>query len=69
VEDKLFPELIESNVVVTNARAVYGPQIADHAFAMLLAVTRKLNQTLPKQVNEEWDRDRENMVSSMARQR
>jgi phosphoglycerate dehydrogenase-like enzyme len=62
VEDKLFPELIESNVVVTNARAVYGPQIADHAFAMLLAVTRKLNQTLPKQVNEEWDRDRENMV-------
>src|ERR1035438_2585192 len=31
----LFPELVESNVVVTNAKNVYGPQIADHAFAFV----------------------------------
>jgi phosphoglycerate dehydrogenase-like enzyme len=30
-----------SDVVVTNAKNVYGPQIADHAFAFLLALTRK----------------------------
>ena len=44
----LFPELVESNVVVTNAKNVYGPQIADHAFAFLLALTRKLNVTIPQ---------------------
>lgn len=62
MENVLFPELIESNVVLTNTRAIYGPQIADHAFAMLLALTRRLNQTIPAQVNETWDRNRENMV-------
>jgi len=50
----LFPELVESGVVVTNAKNVYGPQIADHAFAFLLALTRKLNVTIPRQNLEEW---------------
>src|SRR3954469_9653494 len=50
----LFPELVDSNVVVTNAKNVYGPQIADHAFAFLLALTRKLNVTIPRQHLEEW---------------
>ncbi|HYI94363.1 MAG TPA: D-2-hydroxyacid dehydrogenase [Bryobacteraceae bacterium] len=57
----LFPELIESNVVVTNAKNVYGPQIADHAFAFLLALTRKLNITIPRQNLEEWPQGREGM--------
>jgi D-2-hydroxyacid dehydrogenase (NADP+) len=61
VEKDLYPELVESNVVVTNARAIYGPQISDHAFALLLALTRRLNQTIPAQAKEEWDRNRENM--------
>jgi len=50
----LFPALIDSDVVVTNAKNVYGPQIADHAFAFLLALTRRLNVTIPRQQLEEW---------------
>ena len=57
----LFPELVESNVVVTNAKNVYGPQIADHAFAFLLALTRKLNLTIPRQQLEEWPAGRGGM--------
>src|SRR3954453_2728225 len=57
----LFPALVESNVVVTNAKNVYGPQIADHAFAFLLALTRKLNETIPNQAKEDWPRGREGM--------
>ncbi len=57
----LFPELVDSNVVVTNAKNVYGPQIADHAFAFLLALTRKLNVTIPQQQREEWPAGREGM--------
>jgi D-2-hydroxyacid dehydrogenase (NADP+) len=61
VEKDLFPELVDSEVVVTNAKNVYGPQIADHAFAFLLALTRKLNQTIPLQGQEEWRSGREGM--------
>src|ERR1035441_1571618 len=57
----LFPELVESNVVVTNAKNIYGPQIADHAFAFLLALTRKLNVTIPRQQLEEWPPGRDGM--------
>lgn len=57
----LFPELVESDVVVTNAKNVYGPQIADHAFAFLLALTRKLNLSIPRQQLEEWPSGRDGM--------
>ena len=50
----LFPALINSDVVVTNSKNVYGPQIADHAFAFLLALTRRLNVTIPRQPLEDW---------------
>jgi phosphoglycerate dehydrogenase-like enzyme len=62
VENALFPEIVESDVIVTNQKNVYGPQIADHAFAFLLALTRRLNVTIPTQVNEDWARGREGMV-------
>ena len=35
-----IPELAERGIVLTNAQRIYGPEIADHAFAMLLAFTR-----------------------------
>ena len=61
VEKDLFPELINSDVIVTNAKNIYGPQIADHAFAFLLSLTRKLNQTIPRQGEEAWGGGREGM--------
>src|SRR5262249_12257276 len=61
MERTLFPELVESSVVVTNQKQVYGPQIADHAFAFLLALTRKLNITIPRQQLEEWPSGRDGM--------
>ncbi len=57
----LFPALIASDVMVTNAKNVYGPQIADHAFGFLLALTRKLNVTIPRQPLEEWQTARTGM--------
>ncbi len=61
VEKGLFPDLVNSDVVVTSAKIMYGPQIADHAFAFLLALTRRLNQTIPAQSQEEWGGGRDNM--------
>ena len=57
----VFPAVINSDVVVTNAKNVYGPQIADHAFGFLLALTRRLNVTILRQALVEWQTARTGM--------
>ena len=54
VKPYLYPELVESEVVMTNAQTLSSAAIADHGFAMLLALTRKLNHFIPDRVNETW---------------
>lgn len=53
-ETYLFPEFVASNITLTNCKIVQGPNIADHALALLLALTRNLYVTIPKQPSEEW---------------
>ncbi len=36
------PELVESDVVLTNARGAHGATVAEHLFAMLLSLTRRI---------------------------
>lgn len=43
VERYLFPSLRESDIVLTNAKVIQGPNVADQAMALLLVLTRKLN--------------------------
>jgi phosphoglycerate dehydrogenase-like enzyme len=50
------PELRDGPVTLTNAKIIAGPNIADHAFALLLALTRQLVRTIPLQGKAEWDR-------------
>ncbi len=56
VENYRFPEFINSDVVLTNAKIIQGPEIADHAFALLLALTRDLHRVIPARVKEQWSR-------------
>ncbi|MBX3378660.1 MAG: D-2-hydroxyacid dehydrogenase [Phycisphaeraceae bacterium] len=42
-------------IVVTNSRAVHGPAIADHAFAMLLTLTRNLREYNALQQKQRWE--------------
>jgi phosphoglycerate dehydrogenase-like enzyme len=56
VENYRFPEFINSDVTLTNARIIQGPEIADHAFSFLLALTRGLYRTIPNRAKEEWGR-------------
>jgi cyclase len=51
VNQELFPELVASPVVLTNTQRIYGPQVADQAFALLLALareTRHFQNKLPR---------------------
>lgn len=56
------PDLRDSDIVVTNAKIIQGPEIADHAFALLLALTRGLYHYMPAKEREEWERSRGGLI-------
>ncbi len=51
-----LPAIRERNILVTNAQRIYGPEIAEHVMAMILAFTRGLNRYIPAQEEGLWDR-------------
>jgi phosphoglycerate dehydrogenase-like enzyme len=57
VETYRFPEFINSNVMLTNCKVIQGPEIADHAMSLLLALTRDLYQVIPRRTEERWRRN------------
>ena len=57
VETYRFPEFTNSNVMLTNCKIIQGPEIADHAFALLLALTRDLHQIIPQKTTEDLARN------------
>jgi phosphoglycerate dehydrogenase-like enzyme len=54
VERFLSPELVKSEITLTNCKILQGPEIADHAMAMLLALTRQINRAVAMRTLEEW---------------
>jgi D-2-hydroxyacid dehydrogenase (NADP+) len=60
VENALFMsggnDLRDSNIVLTNNKVVQGPEIADHAMAMLLMLTRRLYHYEALKQQEQWER-------------
>ena len=60
VERVLFPadgssDLRQSNIILTNNKIVQGPEIADHALAMLLMMSRNLNFLYRNDQQQVWD--------------
>src|SRR5688572_20270366 len=49
-------DLRDSQIVLTNNQIVQGPEIADHAMAMLLSLTRKLPHYAANKQKECWER-------------
>src|SRR5438874_7204897 len=54
VHQLMYPELINSRVVVTNSREVHGPVVAEHAIALVLALAKRLPQAMRYQLKKEW---------------
>ncbi len=50
----LFPELVESPVIVTNARGLHAISMAEHALGVMLMFARKLHLTRDAQVRHHW---------------
>jgi phosphoglycerate dehydrogenase-like enzyme len=62
VENVLFlsggNDLRDSNITLTNNKEVQGPEIADHAFAMLLMLSRHLQLYWQNKQEEKWQTPR-----------
>jgi phosphoglycerate dehydrogenase-like enzyme len=46
IEEFLFPEFVQSPVVFTNGKIIQGPEVSDHAVALLLVLARSLHYLL-----------------------
>ena len=52
VEEYLFPELVQSDITLTNAKVIYGSHLADHLMAFILAFNRSLPHLWKRQREE-----------------
>lgn len=49
-----MPELVQSDILLTNTRGAHGPSIGEHTFALLFALTRHLDRCLSAQGERRW---------------
>jgi phosphoglycerate dehydrogenase-like enzyme len=54
VHQLLFPELLSRDIVLTNAREVHGPVVAEHVIALVLALAKQLPQAVRLQQQKLW---------------
>ena len=53
-EGHLYGRFKNSDIVLTNAGGLFGPQIAEHAFALLLSLTRQIHTQLEFMKSKQW---------------
>ena len=56
IDHTLFPELLASNVVLTNLAGIHTSVVAEHVMACTLAFSRKLHLAFHQQSSHIWDR-------------
>lgn len=54
VHQLMYPELINSKVILTNSTGVHGPVVAEHAIAVILALAKRLPQAMHYQSKRIW---------------
>src|ERR1022692_3949675 len=54
VHQLMFPELISSDIVLTNAREVHGPVVAEHVIALIFALAKKIPGSVQLQQKHIW---------------
>ncbi len=57
VHQLMFPELIESDIIITNSREVHGPVVAEHVMALIYALAKKIPQAVMFQQKHFWGQE------------
>ncbi len=56
VERLLFPEFVDSDIILTNSSGVHPVPISEHVLGMMLMFSRKLHESMKNQSQKEWKR-------------
>jgi len=56
IDHTVFPELLESDIILTNFSGVHTVQVSEHVFALILGLTRRLDIAVRQQAGHNWDR-------------
>ena len=54
VNQLMFPEVVNSEILVTNAREVHGPVVAEHVVALIFALAKKIPGSVQLQQKHIW---------------
>jgi len=57
VHQLIFPELVNSDVILTNSSQVHGPVVAEHVIALLFALAKKLPDAVRFQGKHIWGQE------------
>ena len=56
VEGMMYPTFKDSDIILTNSRRMHGSQIAEHAFALLLSLTRRIITQYDFMKEKRWEK-------------
>src|ERR1700675_4113819 len=54
VHQLMFPEMINSGIILTNAREVHGPVVGEHVIALIFALAKKIPGSVRLQERHVW---------------
>jgi phosphoglycerate dehydrogenase-like enzyme len=54
VHQLMFPEFVNSEIILTNAREVHGPVVAEHVIALIFALAKKIPESARLQQKHVW---------------
>ena len=54
VHQLIFPELVNRDIILTNAREVHGPVVAEHVIALIFALAKKIPGSVLLQEKHVW---------------
>jgi phosphoglycerate dehydrogenase-like enzyme len=57
VHQLMFPALVQSDVILTNAREVHGPVVAEHVIALIFALAKQIPQAVRLQQKHTWGQE------------
>src|SRR5437868_8079106 len=57
VHQFMFPEFVNSEVILTNARDVHGPVVAEHVMALILAMAKNIPADVRMQQKHVWGQE------------
>lgn len=58
VHQFMFPALVNSDVVLTNAREVHGPGVAEHVMALILSIAKRIPESVRFQQKHVWGQEK-----------